>query len=299
MNIVLTGSVGHIGKPLAQILVKKGHSVTIISSSAERQNEIEALGAKAAIGLFEDAEFLAAAFTGADIVYLMKPPINFFDPNSDEEAYWVKIGKNYVQAVLKSGVTKIVELSSIGGHTATGVGMLGPHHLVEQILGELPGNVSIKTMRPVGFYYNMMAFMPAIKNAGAIFQNYGGDEPEPWVSPLDIAETIAEEMEAPFNGRCVRYIASEEVSPNEVAVVLGAAIGKSDLKWIAVTDEQFFENLMKVGFSEQAAKGLTEANASRVNGVLYEDYYKHPLTLGKVKLASFAKEFATIYNNKF
>lgn len=299
MNIVLTGSVGHIGKPLAQMLIKKGHSVTIISSSTERQSEIEVLGAKAAIGLFEDVEFLTAAFTGADIVYLMKPPIDFFDQNSDEEAFWVKIAKNYVQAVLKSGVTKIVELSSIGGHTATGVGMLGAHHLVEQVLGELPGNVSIKTMRPVGFYYNMMAFMPAIKNAGAIFQNYGGDEPEPWVSPLDIAETIAEEMEAPFNGRSVRYIASEDVSPNEVAVVLGAAIGKPDLKWVAITNEQFFGNLMKVGFSEQAAKGLTEMNVSRVNGVLYEDYYKHPLILGKVKLADFAKEFATIYHNKF
>lgn len=299
MNIVLTGSVGHIGKPLAQILIKKGHSVTIISSSAERKNGIEALGAKAAIGLFEDAEFLATAFTGADIVYLMKPPINFFDQNFDEEAFCAKIGKNYVQAVLKSGVTKIVELSSIGGHTAAGVGMLRVHHLVEQILGELPANVSIKTMRPVGFYYNMMAFIPAIKNAGAIFQNYGGDEPEPWVSPLDIAETIAEEMEAPFNGRSVRYIASEEVSPNEVAAVLGAAIGKPDLKWVAITDEQFFGNLMKVGFSEQAAKGLTEANASRVNGILYEDYYKHQPTLGKVNLAGFAKEFAAIYNSKF
>ncbi len=36
MNIVLTGSLGNISKPLAQELVQKGHSVTVISSKAER-----------------------------------------------------------------------------------------------------------------------------------------------------------------------------------------------------------------------------------------------------------------------
>ena len=50
MKVILTGSLGHIGKPLTQELVQKGHSVTVISSTAERQKDIEALGAKAAVG---------------------------------------------------------------------------------------------------------------------------------------------------------------------------------------------------------------------------------------------------------
>ncbi len=72
MKIVLTGSIGHIGKPLTEKLVQKGHSVTVISSKAERQKEIEALGAKAAIGTMEDANFLTTTFKGADIAYLME-----------------------------------------------------------------------------------------------------------------------------------------------------------------------------------------------------------------------------------
>lgn len=32
MNIVLTGSLGNIGKPLTKALVEKGHTVTVISS---------------------------------------------------------------------------------------------------------------------------------------------------------------------------------------------------------------------------------------------------------------------------
>ncbi len=55
MKIVVTGSLGHISKPLAHELVQKGHSVTVISSKAERKKDIEAMGAKAAIGSMENA----------------------------------------------------------------------------------------------------------------------------------------------------------------------------------------------------------------------------------------------------
>ena len=64
MNIVLTGSLGHISKPLTKILVQNGHSVTVISSKAERQKDIEALGAKVAVGTMEDVEFLTKTFRG-------------------------------------------------------------------------------------------------------------------------------------------------------------------------------------------------------------------------------------------
>jgi|SRR5690606_6868852 len=298
MNIVLTGSLGHISKPLAADLIAKGHSVTIISSKAERQKEIETIAAKAAIGSIDDADFLAATFKGADIVYLMEPPFNFFDHNIDTKSYWLDIAKNYVQAIQQSGITKVIHLSSIGGHTDKSVGILTTHHLIENILKKLPNTVSIKTMRPVGFYYNMFAFIPAIKNANAIIQNYGGDEKEPWVSPLDIAAAIAEEIEKPFDGRTVRYITSDEVSPNEVAKILGEAIGKPELKWIAIPDEQMLNNLLKAGMSSQAANGLVEMNASRINGVLYEDYNQNKPTLGKVKLADFTKDFAQVFNQK-
>ncbi|MGV7105758.1 NmrA family NAD(P)-binding protein [Flavobacterium sp. U410] len=296
MKIIVTGSVGHISKPLAQQLVQKGHSVTIISSQTERQSEIEAIGAQAAIGSVLDADFLTATFKDAEIVYLMEPPFNFFDLKTDPKSHWLNIAKSYAQAVLQSGVAKVIHLSSIGAHTDTGVGMLATHHLVENILKEVPDTVSIKTMRPVGFYYNMFAFIPTIKNAGTIIQNYGGNEKEPWVSPLDIADVIAEEIEKPFVGRTVRYVASDEVSPNEVAKTLGEAIGKPDLQWNVISDEQFQNNLVHIGFNPLIAQGLTEMNAGRRNN-LYDDYKQNKPVLGKVKLKDFAKDFATIYNS--
>ena len=298
MKIVLTGSLGNIGKPLATELVQKGHTVTVISSKAERQKDIEAIGATAAIGTMEDVDFLSATFKGADVVYLMETlgAGAFFDKDLDVMAAIIKIGNIYKQAIERSGVKKVVHLSSIGAHTDKGNGILAFHYNVEQILKQLPQDVSIKFMRPVGFYYNILSFIPTIKSQGAIIANYGGDEKEPWVSPSDIAAVIVEEMETPFNGRTVRYIASDEASPNELAVMLGEAIGKPDLKWIVIPDEQLLTGMVAAGMNPQTAKGFVEMNAGRRNSALYEDYYLHRPILGKSKLKEFTKEFASEYN---
>jgi uncharacterized protein YbjT (DUF2867 family) len=299
MKITLTGSLGHISKPLAKELVQKGHSITVISSNPEKQKDIETIGAKAAIGTMQDVDFLTATFKGADVVYLMEAlgASSFFDHNLDYMATINKIANNYKQAIQQSAVKRVVHLSSIGAHTDKGNGMLAFHYNVENILNQLPEDVSIKFMRPVGFYINMFAFIPTIKTQNAIVQNYGGDEKEPWVSPLDIAAVIAEEMEKPFHGREIRYIASDEVSPNEVAKVLGEAIGKPGLKWLQIPDEQMLNGMKAAGMNPEVAKGLVEMNAGRRGGVLYEDYNRHKPTLGKVKLKDFAKEFADVYNS--
>jgi len=298
MNIVITGSLGNISKPLAIRLIQKGHSVTVISSKPERQQEIEAIGAKAAIGTMEDTDFLTQTFTGADVLYLMEAlhAGSFFDKDLDIMVAHNVIAHSYVKAVQQSGVKQIVHLSSIGAHMASGNGILAFHYNVENILNQLPPDVFIKTMRPVGFYYNMLAFIQTIKTQGAIISNYGGDEVEPWVSPLDIAATIVEAIESPFNGRGIRYIASDELSPNQVAKILGASIGKPDLKWLVISDEELLSGMVAAGMNPTIAKGFVEMNASRRGGILYEDYSRNKPVLGKVKVVDFAKDFAKVYN---
>ena len=298
MKIIVTGSLGHIGKPLTQELVQKGHEVTVISSNPERMDAIEALGAKAAIGSMEDADFLAATFTGADAVYVMETMGggSYFDPNIDIIGAITKIGNNYKQAILKSGVKRVVHLSSIGAHTDKGNGLLAFHFNVENILNSLPSEVSITFMRPVGFYYNLLGFINTIKTQGVIATNYGGDSKKPWVSPLDIAEAVAEELVTPFTGRKVRYVASDEISCNDLASLLGAAIGKPELKWVVIPDEQMLQGMLATGMNPKIAAGLVEMNAGTQDNKLYEDYYRNKPTLGNRKLKEYAKEFAEIYN---
>lgn len=298
MNIVLTGSLGNIGKPLTKALIEKGHTITVISSKTERKAEIEALGAIPAIGSIQDVRFLSETFTGADTVYLMEAWEgigSIFDKDIDFLAGFKKIAENYKQAVEQAGVNRIIHLSSVGAHSDKGMGSLFVHYNVENILKTLPETVAIKFMRPVGFFSNIYRWLPMIKSQGAIIQSYGGDKKEPWVSPLDIAAIIAEEMEKPFNGRTVHYLASEEVSPNEIAQSIGKAIGNPDLKWEVIPANKLLDQLLSAGVNEWIANGMVQMQKAQQSGSLYEDFYRHKPKFGKVKLDDFAKEFAQNY----
>jgi uncharacterized protein YbjT (DUF2867 family) len=295
MKIVVTGSLGHIGKPLTQELVKKGHTVTVISSNPKKKADIEALGAIAAIGTLMDSEFLTTTFTGADVVYTMLPPANYFNPDLDLDAHCEQLGNNFVQAIRRSGVKRAIHLSSIGADLAEGSGLIRLHHRLESILNEL-ADVDITFMRPTGFYYNLFGYVPMIKNTGVIAANYGGTDEIAWVAPVDIAAAIADEIATQPTHRRIRYVASDELSCNEVARILGTAIGKPDLQWIIIPSEQMQSGLESAGMARVIAAGLVEMYAAVHSGLLGADYYRNrPAVMGRVKLTDFAPEFAAVY----
>jgi uncharacterized protein YbjT (DUF2867 family) len=285
MKIIVTGSLGQISKPLTEELVQKGHSVTVISRKPEKQKEIEALGAKAAIGTMEDADFLTATFTDADAIYCM---ISSGAVNT--------IVNNYKHAIQGANVKRVIFLSSVGAHTDKNNGFLRDFFVAENILNELPADVAITHLRAAGFYSNLFRFINAIKTHGVITSNYGADDETPWVAPMDIAAVAAEEILRPSDGRRVRYVASDEATCNEVAAALGAAIGKPDLKWLRISDEQRRKELIASGMPPYVADGFVEMHAGTHSGAVCADYFRNRPTLGKVKLADFAKEFAVRFH---
>ncbi|MFD2934066.1 NmrA family NAD(P)-binding protein [Spirosoma flavum] len=292
MKIIVTGSLGNISQPLAKELVEEGHAVTVISSKPEKQKDIEALGATAAIGSLEDVDFLVATFTGADAVYTMVPP-NFTVP--DSRPHYQRIGSNYAQAIGQAGIKRVVNLSSYGADLDKGTGPILGAHDVEGILDKL-SDVAITHLRPTYFYYNLYSFVDMIKGAGFMAANYGGEDKIVMVSPIDIATVIAEEIVTPTIGEKVRYIASDELTGNEIASILGDAIGKPALKWEVITSEQMKSGLEANGVPTQLAANLVEMFDSVHSGALREDYDRHkPIAMGNVKLADFATEFAAAF----
>ena len=147
MKIIVTGSLGNISKPLAIRLVKEGHQVTVISSKPEKKKDIEALGAKAAIGSMEDVDFLTKTFTGADAVYCMIP-LSFTAP--DLWKYLSDVAKNYLQALKQANIKRVIVLS---GWTAN----LVKSENVEGAFNEL-SNATVTYLRPASFYTNFLQF---------------------------------------------------------------------------------------------------------------------------------------------
>lgn len=291
MKIVLTGSLGNISLPLAKQLIAGGHEVSIISSKADKQNEIEALGATAAIGSVTDIVFLKSVFTGADALYAMTPP-NF--AAIDALGYYRSVANAYVEAAQNTGIKHIVYLSSYGADLVKGSGMILGSHYGEEILKQLK-NISLTILRPGFFYYNLFNFLGMIKHQGLIGTNYGGNDKLVMVSPLDIAAAAAEELTIASPANKIRYVMSDERTCNEVAAVLGKAIGKPDLQWLTFTNEQVSQAMAERKLPKATADLLVELGGAIHSGVLRHDYENNKPTLSQTKLEDFLPEFVTAY----
>lgn len=292
MKIVITGSLGHIGRPLTEKLIKQGYAVTLISSKEEKRVAIEDLKATAAIGSVEDVDFLAATFNGAHAVFVMIPP-NF--PAPDIRAYYNRIGSNYAKALPQAGVKQVVHLSSWGAHLDQGTGFILGSHDVEEILDQLSG-IAITHLRPGYFYYNLNNYIGMIKGTGFMAANYGDEDKIVLAHSEDIAAAAADELSATGVGRKVRYVASDERTAQEIARVLGAGISKPELKWKTISSEAMRDGMKKTGMPDHVVASFVELGNALHTGALGEDYEKHkPETMGRVKLEDYAKEFAKAF----
>ena len=292
MKITITGSLGNISGPLTVQLIKAAHQVTVVTSSENKRAAIEELGAIAAIGSVEDADFLTKAVTGADVVYTMVPQQA---QSNDYKAFIKKIGQNYSTALKAAGITKVVNLSSIGAHLPSGTGPIAGMHSVEEILNKLDG-VNIKHLRPASFYYNFYHNIDMIKHMGILGANYPANARMILVHPKDIADAAFEEITQPFTGNSIRYVASDDKTAGEVTAILGTAIGKPELPWVEFTDEQSIAGMQQGGLSEDVSKNLTEMGTAVRSGIVFEDYDKHKPVLGERKFEAFAMDFAEKFN---
>lgn len=296
MKFVITGGAGNISKPLTEILLQAGHQVTVIGRNAANLQSLIHAGATAAIGSVEDIPFLTQTFTGADAVYTMVPPATNV---ADWKAHIGQIGKNYAAAILNSGVKYVVNLSSVGADLEEGVGPVTGLHRAEKALNTL-SEVAILHLRPPYFYNNLLGNIGMIQGMGMIGANFSvSGKNFPLVAPSDIAAIAAEALlSLSFSGHSVRYLASDIVSTDEIAAVLGAAIGKPELVWTQFTDEQALGGMLQAGLPEEIAKNYAEMNHAIQTGDMYADFFKHtPEKLGKTKLTDFAKTFAQVYNS--
>ncbi|RAJ32148.1 NAD(P)H-binding protein [Pedobacter cryoconitis] len=308
MKIIVTGSLGNISQPLTQILVIQGHAVTVVSSNPEKKAVIENLGAIPAIGSISDVNFLTQTFKGADAVYTMIP-LSFTEPDLGD--YLRRMAQNYAQALKEAGTKRIVVLS---GWAADLVKSENVEHLFDGL------DASVTIMRPGSFYTNFYQSIDLIKGKGVIGKfltlrysglwslltgktgllmgNYGGDDRIVFVSPIDIADAVAEELILLPSGKNIRYVGSEELTCNQAAKIIGTAISKPWLKWVLLSDKEMLQGLKMAKLPEKLAETLVEMQAAMHSGKTLENFHKNQPKMGKVKLADFAEEFAAVYHKK-
>jgi uncharacterized protein YbjT (DUF2867 family) len=292
MRYAITGAAGNISKVLVQKLLDYGHDVTVIGRSREHLEELVKCGAHSAIGSVEDVEFVKKAFEGADAVFTMCPP-NI--STTDMAGYSESIGKNYKESIELNRIPHVVNLSSVGAHLERGAGHITGMNRIEQVLNGLTV-VNIKHLRPAFFYTNLFAQFGLIRNIGMMGANFSLKR-FAIVDPSDVASVAAQHLhQLDFSGHSIRYIASDEASTDEIAAVIGDAIGKPGLRWAKFTDDQALEGFIRGGFPKETANEFVKGFKAMHEGKILEDYWEHPPELEKTKLRDFAKTFAAVWN---
>ncbi len=289
---VITGSIGHISKPIVEGLVKAGKEVRVITSDAAKVAAIEALDAKALVGSVLDRDFIRRAFQEVDVVYTMIPPIW---QTSDWRASQNAVGRAYTEALQGSSVKYVVNLSSIGAHIGNGVGPVDGVADFEKMLNGLAG-IAVKHLRPGYFFYNFFTQIGLINHAGILGGNFGLEGQKiPLAHTRDIARVALEELlNVSFTDKSFRYILSDHRTMQDVARVLGQAIGKNT-PWVVFTDEQALKGALDAGVPASHAGLFTEMGAALRSGRMQEDLEKHAPTPGPTKLEDFASEFQAAF----
>lgn len=295
-KFVITGGAGNVSKPLSEILLSKGHDVTVVGRNPENLAGLVKLGAKAAIGDLSDANFLSATFNGADGVYLMLPPS--WD-KSDLKKLGTDLGEVFNTAIKSANIKNVVFLSSYGAHRLHDAGAISGMGLTEVELNKLDG-VNVLNLRAGYFYTNLMLSLGQIKEHGVMGNMF--DIPAGTftvVDPQDIAEAAADALiNQNFKGHSFKYVVSDETGTDEIASLIGQEIGIPDLKWVKFPAADFKNVLISFGFNEGAADDYVEMFTTLDKGLLFEDYVAGNHKASGTSIEQFAKRFAALYKQQ-
>ena len=229
-TIAVMGATGHIGTALTESLLSKGHEVRALGRDQKKLGALAAKGAKTRPGAFLDAAALAEAFAGAEAAFVMIPPSY---GESDFGGYQDRAADAIVKAIQKSGVKKVVALSSTGAQHPTGTGPIAGLHRMEQRLRQ-SGGPDVVVLRPSYFMENHFFSIPTIKGMGINGSPLQANLPLAQIATKDIAAKAADLLDrAEFRGSSVAEFAGpRDVTPAESTAILGRAIGKPDLNYV-------------------------------------------------------------------
>jgi len=253
---VVLGASGHTGHIVANQLLAGGQKVRVVGRNAAHLQPLAAKGAETFIADVTDAATLAQAFRQADSAYVMIPPNT---TSNDPLDYSNRVGDAIAAAVQNAGTKNVVALSSIGADKASGTGPVVGLHNLEQKLNQING-ANVLHLRAGYFMENALPQVNAVRQMGAVATPLRADLKLAMIATRDIGAAAAEALLRPsVRGKQTRELLGQrDLTYSEVSTIIGQAIGKPDLKYVQVPDDQFRGVLLQMGMSEQFAKLLVE-----------------------------------------
>jgi NAD(P)H dehydrogenase (quinone) len=245
----ITGISGKVGGALASALLASGQRVRAVVRDADKGKVWAERGCEVALATMQDATSLAAAFEGADGVFILPP--SEFDPSPGfPEALTV------IDAVKRALETasppKVVCLSTVGAQ-ASQPNLLTQRTLMEMVLGTLP--MPITFLRPAWFLDNVAWDVAPARDSGLI-QSFLQplDRSIPMVATADVGRVACELIVDRGAGRrIVELEGPSRVSPRDIAKSFSRALGRA-VEAIVVPREQWQGVFLSQGTKDPAPR---------------------------------------------
>lgn len=220
---VITGITGNVGGEVARNLLARGKAVRGVVRDIRRGATWAERGCKLMTADIGDSAALAAAFEGAEGVFVMVPP-NFDPLPGFPEAQ--AIGATLREALEKARPRRVVYLSTIGAQ-ATHSNLLSQHTIIEQALDGV--SVPITFLRPGWFMENASWDVAPAREQGQIASFLQPlDKPVPMVATADIGRVAAALLEETWSGqRVVELEAPKRITPLEIAATFSDLLGRT------------------------------------------------------------------------
>jgi uncharacterized protein YbjT (DUF2867 family) len=250
--ITVMGATGHVGRKIVHRLLDAGEHVRAIGRNPKALAELTAAGAETRAGDAADPAFLTEAFRGADAVHTMLP---YSLSAPDFRAEQARLSVAIATAIRDSGVRTVVAQSSLGADLPAGTGFVAASlHPHEQRLRALDG-IDLLLLRPTLFFESIVAAVPAIEATGVHADVVAPDVHWPMISTRDVAEAAAAALRSrDWTGVEVRELLGPcDLTYPEATRILGAAMGRPDLQYVQLPDDEMNAALVEAGFSPETA----------------------------------------------
>jgi uncharacterized protein YbjT (DUF2867 family) len=263
---VVTGATGNTGAVVANHLLNSGQQVRVVARSIERLRPFTARGAEAMACELTDAAALTEAFSGAKDVYAMIPP----NPQApDARGFQEQVSDALATALKAADVRYAVTLSSVGADKPAGTGPVVGLRNLEQKLNGIAG-LNVMHLRPAYFMENTLVQARIIAHTGFAAGPLKPDRSLPMIATRDIGEAAYQELaNLTFRGQQTReLLGPRDYTMNEVATIIGKAIGRSRLKYQQLDNEQLRPAMIQMGMSASLVDLLLEMSAAINTGYM-------------------------------
>ncbi len=284
------GASGHIGGVLSEKLLEKGHEVRAIARSIDHLKNLMKKGGKPFAVPFTNAGGLAKAFEGVDGVFVMIPP-DMMGP--DLRNFQEEVGVAIVESLRKTAVKFVVNLSSVGAHLHEKTGPILGLRDQEERLNRLP-DLNVIHLRPAYFMGNFLYTIDVIRTQGVVGSALRPDLKIPMIATQDIAARAADLLAGlDFQGKSTMdLLGPKDISPAEITPILGAAIGKPDLKYVQFPYDSVENAMLQMGMPARTVAVMIELYRGINDGWVIPTEPRSKRNTTPTTIEEFAKTFA-------